>query len=73
VFWQFEVEGAVDAQKTLRQVVNATVNQYLENSNNIQKVVRKVRPPGVNVMITISGNLYQFLSKNGLFFRKYML
>ena len=44
VFWQFEVEGAIDSQKTFRRVLNATVNEFLENSDNIQKVVRKVRP-----------------------------
>ena len=42
VFWQFEVEGAADSKKMFDKVVNATVDKYLEYSDNIQSVVRKV-------------------------------
>ena len=42
VFWQFEVEGAADSKKMFEKVVNATVDKYLEYSDNIQSVVRKV-------------------------------
>ena len=42
VFWQFEVEGAFDRDKTFRKVINETVNQFIEKSQNIQGVIRKV-------------------------------
>jgi hypothetical protein len=42
VFWQFEVEGAPDSQKMLEKMLNATVNKFKENTENIQTVVRKV-------------------------------
>ena len=42
VFWQFEVEGAPDSQKMLQKMLNATVDKFMENTNNIGTVVRKV-------------------------------
>jgi len=43
IFWQFEIEGAFDVAKAEEKLLNATMEFYNEASNQVQKVVRKVR------------------------------
>jgi len=43
IFWQFEVEGAFDEKKVEEKIVNVTVEAFQEASNQVSKVVRKVR------------------------------
>ena len=43
IFWQFEVEGAFDEKKVEEKILNVTVEAFQEASNQVSKVVRKVR------------------------------
>jgi hypothetical protein len=42
VFWQFEVEGAPDTAKVLKQIVNDSVAEFLEHSERIHASVKGV-------------------------------
>ena len=58
VFWQFEVEGAFDGELAKEKIFNATLEFIKEASDNVEKVVKKVRPCSAGKVTTAAAVLH---------------